>query len=183
MASVSSKCINDNGLKMVIKNTNYTKQEIERILEAGHASKLTVSQEKLLEINEKIYLFDGIKKEDIIRMTTNVKFKRYAKGDVIMNSGDMSYEVYFILNGMGVVVVDGKKIVATIDSGNMFGEMAFLTKKPRNATILSYKEGTTIISFEINDNKCNEIFSYPFALLYQNIALDLTRKVEIANKK
>lgn len=168
---------------MVIKNTNYTKQEIGRILEAGHAGKLTISQEKLLEISDKIYLFDGISKEDIMRMTTNVKFKRYAKGDVIMNAGDTTCDVYFILNGMGVVVVDGKKIVATIDSGNMFGEMAFLTKKSRNATILSYKEGTTIISFEINDNKCNEIFSYPFALLYRNIALDLTRKIELANHK
>jgi len=183
MAYLSSKCTNANGLKMVIKHTNYTKEEIARILEAGHAHKLSVSQEKLLEISDKIYLFDGIKQEDIIRMTTNVKFKRYAKGDVIMNAGDATKDIYFILNGMGVVVVDGKKIVATIDSGNMFGEMAFLTKKPRNATILSYKEGTTIISFEINGEKCNEIYSYPFALLYQNIALDLTRKIEIANKK
>ena len=168
---------------MVIKNTNYTKEEIGRILEAGHANKLTISQEKLLEISDKIYLFDGIGKEDIIRMTTNVKFKRYSKGDTIMNAGETTKEVYFILNGMGVVVVEGKKVVATIDSGNMFGEMAFLTKKPRNATILSYKEGTTIISFEINDNKCNEIFSYPFVLLYKNIALDLTRKIELANQK
>jgi len=168
---------------MVIRNTNYTKEEIGRILEAVNEGGLNVSQEKLLEISEKIYLFDGILKEDIIRMTTNVKFKRYAKGDAIMNLGDASQEVYFILNGMAVVVVEGKKIVATIDSGNMFGEMAFLTKNPRNATILAYKEGTTIISFEINDAKCNEIFSYPFALLYKNIALDLTRKIEMANRK
>ena len=161
---------------MVIRNTNYTKEEIGRILAAGNASKLSISQEKLLEISDKIYLFDGIGKDDIIRMTTNVKFKRHAKGETIK-------EVYFILNGMGVVVVEGKKVVATIDSGNMFGEMAFLTKKPRNATILSYKEGTTVISFEINDNKCNEIFSYPFVLLYKNIALDLTRKIELANQK
>lgn len=168
---------------MVIKNTNYAKHEIDRILEAGHDAGLSISQEKLLEISDKIYLFDGIKKEDIIRMTSNVKFKRYAKGDVIMNLGDTSQEVYFILNGTAVVVVEGKKIVATIESACMFGEMAFLTKKPRNATILAYKEGTTIISFEINDAKCNEIYSYPFAMLYKNIALDLTRKIELANRK
>ena len=35
---------------MVIKNTNYTKQEIERILEAANDIGLTISQEKLLEI-------------------------------------------------------------------------------------------------------------------------------------
>ena len=41
---------------MVIKNTNYTKQEIERILEAANDIGLTVSQEKLLEISDKIFL-------------------------------------------------------------------------------------------------------------------------------
>lgn len=168
---------------MVIQNTNYTRNEIERILEAANSERLTVSQQKLLEISDKIYLFDGIDKEDIIRMTTHVKFKRYTKGDLIMNLGDNTHEVYFILNGSAVVVVEGKKIVATIESGNMFGEMAFLTKKPRNATILAYQEGTTIISFEINDAKCSEIYSFPFALLYKNIALDLTRKIEVANRK
>lgn len=168
---------------MVIRNTNYTRNEIERILEAANSERLSISQQKLLEISDKIYLFDGIDKEDIIRMTTNVKFKRYAKGDLIMNLGDKTHEVYFILNGSAVVVVEGKKIVATIESANMFGEMAFLTKKPRNATILAYQEGTTIISFEINDTKCNEIYSFPFALLYKNIALDLTRKIEVANRK
>ncbi len=54
---------------MVIKNTNYTKQEIERILEAANDVGLTISQEKLLEISDKIYLFDGIKKEDIMPVT------------------------------------------------------------------------------------------------------------------
>ena len=97
----------------------------------GYANKLTILQEKFLEISDKIYLFDGISKEDIVRMTTNVKFKRHAKGN----------------------------------------------------TILSYKERTTVISFEINDNQCNEIFSYPFVLLHKNIALDLTRKIELTNQK
>ena len=98
----------------------------------GYANKLTILQEKFLKISDKIYFFDGISKEDIVRMTTtNVKFKRHPKGD----------------------------------------------------TILSYKEGTTVISFEINDNQCNEIFSYPFVLLHKNIALDLTRKIELTNQK
>ncbi|WP_458701686.1 cyclic nucleotide-binding domain-containing protein [Sulfurospirillum sp. 1307] len=168
---------------MVIKNTNYTKQEIQRMLEAGSRRELSVSEKKLLEISSKIYLFDEISKEDIIRITKNVKFRRHKKGDIIMNEGDKSEEIYFILYGLGVVVVDNKKIVATIESGSMFGEMAFLTKKPRNATILAHTEGTTVISFEINEEKCTELYSYPFAKLYRNISLDLTHKIELSNKR
>jgi len=168
---------------MIINNTNYTKHEIARMLDASESYKLSISEEKLLEISDKIYLFEGISKDEIIRMTKKVNFKKYKKGDIIMNEGDSSKEIYFILYGMGVVVVDNKKIVATIDSGNMFGEMAFLTDKKRNATILAHKDGTAIISFEINDDKCSEIFSYPFAKLYKNISLDLSSKIEKSNKK
>lgn len=168
---------------MIVKNTNYTKIEISRMLEAGTAHQLSISETKLLEISDKIYLFDEISKEDIIRITKNVSFKRYKKGDIIMSEGDTSKEIYFILFGTGVVVVNNKTIVATINSASMFGEMSFLTKKPRSATILSHKEGTTIISFMINEDKCTEMYSYPFSKLYKNIALDLARKIEIANTK
>jgi len=168
---------------MIIKNTNYTKIEIARMLDAGNGYELSVSEDKLLGISDKIYLFDGISKEDIIRITKNVTFKSYKKGDIIMSAGDKTKDIYFVLHGLSVVVVDKTKIVATIDAGNMFGEMSFLTKKPRSATILAHKEGTLIISFEINEDKCNEIFSYPFARLYRNISLDLTHKIEKLNKK
>lgn len=168
---------------MVIKNTNYSKYEVKRMLEAGTPCEITISQQKLLDISEKIYLFDGISKEDILRITKNVKFKRFQKADIIMAEGDTSKEIYFILNGLGVVVVGNNTVVATIESSNMFGEMAFLSKKPRSATILAHKEGTTIISFEINEEKCNEMYSYPFAQLYKNISLDLVGKLEVSNKK
>ena len=45
---------------MIVKNTIYTENEIARILEAGERRKLTTSEKKLLEIYDKIYLFDGI---------------------------------------------------------------------------------------------------------------------------
>jgi len=81
------------------------------------------------------------------------------------------------------VIVEKAKVVATIPSGSMFGEMAFLTKKPRSATIIAHKEGTTILSFQIDDTKCTQMFSYPFAKLYNNVALDLSQKLERANKR
>lgn len=168
---------------MQIVHTSYTKQEIARILAASEGRKLTVSEKKLLEISDKIYLFDGLDKDAIIRICKNVGFKRYARGDVVLTQGDTGQEVCFVLNGLAAVVVEKKTVVATIEAGSMFGEMAFLTKKPRSATILAHKEGTTILSFQIDEAKCSPMFSYPFAKLYQNVALDLSRKLEKANKR
>lgn len=168
---------------MAVRNTNYTKAEVDKILQAAHTETITKSQEKLLEIKDKIYLFNGVDKEAVIRMTKNVNFRMCKRGDVIMKEGDYGEDIYFLLSGLAVVVVAKNKIVAKIQGGNMFGEMAFLTKKPRSATILAHKDGTFVISFQIDEAKCNEIFSYPFAFLYKNIALDLTNKLEVSNKK
>jgi len=168
---------------MVIRNTNYTKREIDKILSAAHTNTISKSQEKLIEISDKIYIFNGIDRESIIRMTKNVTFKQYKKGKVIMQEGDRGDEIYFILSGNALVVVAKNKVVATIPSGAMLGEMAFITKQPRSATILAGKDATTIITFEIDEEKCSEIFSYPFTILYKNIALDLTKKLDASNKK
>ena len=168
---------------MVIKNTNYSKHEISRLINAGNSNKLTPSQQKLRNISNKIYLFDNITSEDVMRITKNVQFKRHKKGDVIMAEGDKGEEIYFILSGKGVVVVGKNKIVATIEAGNMLGEMAFLSKNPRSATILAHTDQTATISFEINEAKCNDIHAYPFAQLYKNMALDLAKKIDKANKK
>lgn len=168
---------------MVIRNTSYTKREIDRILKAAQTESMSKSQEKLIEISEKLYIFNGIDKDAIIRMTKNVKFKQYKKGDVLMQEGALGDEIFFILSGGAVVVVAKNKVVAQIPSGAMIGEMAFITKQPRSATILASKDATTVIEFEIDEAKCSEIFSYPFTILYKNIALDLTKKLNASNKK
>ncbi len=168
---------------MIVKNTIYTESEIARILEAGERRKLSASEKKLLEIYDKIYLFDGIGEEDIVKIVKNVSFKKVKKGDIILQEGEKSPEIYFILTGKVVVVTEKNKIVATIESGYMFGEMTFVTKKSRSASILSNDDKTLLLSFEIDEDKCSEIYAYPFMLLYKNISLDLAKKIEKTNKK
>ena len=168
---------------MIVKNTIYTKNEIARILEAGEKHKLTMSEKKLLEIYDKIYLFNGLNEEDVVKIVKNVSFKKVKKGDIILQEGEKSPEIYFILTGKVVVVTEKNKIVATIESGHMFGEMTFVTKHSRSATILSYDDRTVLLSFEIDEDKCSEVYAYSFVKLYQNIALDLARKIEKTNKK
>jgi len=168
---------------MKVKNTLYTKDEVARILEASRIHKLDAYEEKFFEICDKLYLFDGIEKSEILEITKDITFNRHKKGDVIIQEGDEGKEIFFILSGKVAVVVGNKKVVSTIDSGSMFGEIAFLTKKPRDATIIAYTDSTAIISFKIDTERFNQMSSYPFAKLYHNISLDLVRKLERQNSK
>ncbi|MEA1916335.1 MAG: cyclic nucleotide-binding domain-containing protein [Campylobacterota bacterium] len=170
---------------MSFKNTSYTKSEIEIIKKAAKVKSISVAQESFLAIVNKIYLFDGISNRDqIVRMTNNVSFKKYAKGEVVFNEGQKSKDIYFVLAGEVAVVLPQlkNKVVAKIIGGNMFGEMAFITDEPRSATVVVNKEPTTIIKFGIDTDKHNDMFSYPFSMLYKNIALDLTRKIQANNR-
>ena len=164
-------------------NTYYSKDEIAKILEAGTPKAISQFEEKLIDISDKLYIFDGLNNDDVQKIVRNVMFKKYNKGQVIISEDDTGEDIYFILSGKGAVVVNNKKVVATINSGSMFGEMAFLTKKPRTATIIAYQENTSIISFQINTSMMQTSSECSLGKLYQNIALDLSSKLEIANTK
>lgn len=164
-------------------NTYYSQEEIDKIIEAGTPKTASQYEKKLLDISDKLYIFDGLEPDSIQKIVHNVKFNKYKKGQIIISEGDETQEIFFILSGKGAVVVNNTKVVATIDSGNMFGEMAFLTNSPRSATIIAYKENTAIISFLINTQTIEDTSNCPLSNLYQNIALDLSNKLDTANRK
>ncbi len=61
-------------------------------------------------------------------------FKEYAPGEVIISEGDEATAVYELLDGEAVVDVKGRE-VSRIMPGDIFGEMSFLTQRPRAATV------------------------------------------------
>ena len=68
----------------------------------------------------------------------NGKLHRYTDGEIIFEEGSTGREIYFIVSGKVEVSqrVSGKKMVmATLDQGEFFGEMAALTGNVRSMTI------------------------------------------------
>ncbi len=60
------------------------------------------------------------------------------KGDVIIRIDDPPEGVYYIDNGSVNVVSNKGKLIATLAAGNVFGEMAYFSKKNRrNATVIA----------------------------------------------
>jgi len=59
---------------------------------------------------------------------------RFAPGESVVRKDDASRALYVIAAGQVTVEADGVT-VGTLESGNVFGEIAFLTGKPRTATV------------------------------------------------
>ena len=74
--------------------------------------------------------------------------KTFKKGDVIFNEGDKTKELYIISSGEVEVVkhiLDEEFILARLETGEFFGEMAMFGDEPRSATVRAITDLETII--------------------------------------
>jgi len=172
--------------------TSYTKSEVKEMLDAASRTtrdikpnKITEAQKKLLEVSKHIYLFSGIAKDDIIKITNDVKFMEFAENEEVFSHREKSDEIYFLLRGGLAVEIekDGVfKQVATIKPMQLFGEMAFVSKKPRSARIKSIDPKSTVIKFVIDDDAYEASTCFAFMKLYKNISTIVAEKLEASNE-
>jgi NADH dehydrogenase len=60
--------------------------------------------------------------------------EHFEPGETVFANGDFGDKVYFIIKGEAAVERDGA-LLATLHSGDVFGEAALISNQPRNATI------------------------------------------------
>lgn len=78
--------------------------------------------------------FKEFSDEQITEVVNASEWKEFQKGQVIITEGEPETAFYIIAKG-GVEVVKNGKVVGLMKQGDCFGEIAFLTRQPRNATI------------------------------------------------
>ncbi len=69
-------------------------------------------------------------------------------GDVLMKEGDHSDSIFLLQRGLlNVFVKDGStpKKVGVIKPGEIFGEMAFILKQPRSATVVAAEPSEVLL--------------------------------------
>jgi CRP-like cAMP-binding protein len=74
--------------------------------------------------------------------------KHFPRGTVLFNEGDEGEEMYIIRSGQVAIkkrVPHGEKVVAVLEKGDFFGEMAMLERIPRTAGAEMMEDGDLII--------------------------------------
>jgi len=115
-----------------------------------HSNK-TVTELKLepLELDEVapessiVPLFADLNQEEFNEFTKRMVFHTVPSGDTIVKEGDTGASVYVVTRGTVRVTttMDGKqKELAILQPSDFFGEIAFLTGKPRTATVAAAEE-------------------------------------------
>ena len=80
--------------------------------------------------------FKDFSDDQITEVVNASEWKEFSKGEVIVTEGERETAFYIIAKG-GVDVMKNGHPVGIMKQGDCFGEIAFLTDQPRNATIVA----------------------------------------------
>ncbi len=163
-------------------NEYYSVEEIERFLDITRLENEkpeSASVKRLLSVKDKISIFKNIDPLEMQAIIYDVKFVKYKFKDYIIKQGDISENIYFIIQGNCAVFIDNKK-VATLVPGVIFGESAAIFKTKRNASIVCSSENAVLISFCIDDTNM-EFSAQALITLYKNLAFEINTKLEHTN--
>ena len=137
----------------------------------------------------RISFLSSLPEDEIKRITGRLKAQSFLPGQKVVEEGDFGDSIFVITSGEAKVVAHilGKEIeLATLSVGDVFGEVAFLTGRPRTASVIADGE---LRVMEFNRLIIEEILEkYPESLkkledFYQSHLEDTLSKVRAKIKK
>jgi CRP/FNR family transcriptional regulator, cyclic AMP receptor protein len=101
-----------------------------------------------------ISIFENLQPEELEHLSTLLRSRRYAKGEVIFHQGDVGTALYILRKGQVNIRLssdDGKEVIlALLDRGDVFGELALLDDEPRSTDAVA-REEVDLLSLQRED--------------------------------
>lgn len=122
--------------------------------------------------------FKDFSDEQITEVVNASEWKEFEKGNVIVTEGEPETAFYIIAKG-GVEVVKNDKVVGLMKQGDCFGEIAFLTRQPRNATIMARTEVTLMsVSASLMEQASTETQIRYYRIFLENLISRLSQATD-----
>ena len=132
-------------------------------------------------------IFEGLGDGELRKMARLFTQKLYRPGEKVFNKGDSGNEAYVVMRGQIDIILDEtSKPIASVGSGQILGELAFLDPSPRTAIAIASQASILLV---IHRNAFNDLVQHEPHLgmvVMRNIAIELTnrfRKSQTAPKK
>jgi CRP-like cAMP-binding protein len=106
-----------------------------------------LGKDKKVELIRHVPLFAHCSKKELAQVASLADEVDLPEGKEIIRQGERGREFFVLLEGSADVIRDGRKI-ATLSDGDFAGEMALVSRRPRNATV---KTTTPVRSLVVTD--------------------------------
>ncbi|MDO6387997.1 MULTISPECIES: Crp/Fnr family transcriptional regulator [Uliginosibacterium] len=128
-------------------------------------------------------IFQGLDAERLEEVARCATLRRVARGTTVVQAGELTDNVYFVLNGSLKVLVsdeDGREVILTIiGQGDVFGEMGVLDEEPRSATVTAVAASDLIV---IPQADFRQIMAHNFEVCLR-VMCNMARRLRAADRK
>ncbi|QDX79900.1 hypothetical protein B9N43_00705 [Denitratisoma sp. DHT3] len=103
-------------------------------------------------------IFESIDEERLESIARAASLSNIPRGSVVMQEGDHSDNVYFVINGALKVSVsdeEGREVILTIlERGEIFGEMGVVDDHPRSANVMAIQASDLLVISKADFHDC-----------------------------
>lgn len=170
-------------LKKIIYERYETAEHLAMVLSRSYGRLRGVGQR--IDMQEKwttlryLNFFKNFSDDEISEVVDAAEWMDFSKGEIILTEGEIETAFYIITKG-GVEVKKGGNIIGTMSQGDCFGEIAFITQEPRQASIYA----RTDVTLMRVSSSLLEKASVETQLRYYRVFLDnLISRLSHANEK
>lgn len=137
--------------------------------------------DRIADLWLKTPLFDKISRKHCRALVPDMHLRTYQGGEVIFRQGETGIGAALILAG-NVAITSHQKRLATLSSGDFFGEVALVVDEPRTANAIA--DGPTELIFFLRQNLDELTDRYPKdgARLMRNLATILATRLRLSNE-
>ncbi|MDM8528373.1 cyclic nucleotide-binding domain-containing protein [Anaerolineales bacterium HSG24] len=129
-----------------------------------------------LNILDKIEIYKALPAEVLLELAYNFCRVKTSSHEPVIWQGEINNDVYILISGRleAFVTNDGQeRLLGKILPGEVFGEMAFFTHEPRNATVRAVEPSEC---FVLKDSDLH-LFSFKYPSIIMQMARILTRRL------
>ena len=144
---------------------------------------MVLDKSEKVKVLQSVPIFQDLSVSELMALSDIVYSKKYKNGETIVHEEDSQSKTFFIITAGSVNVIaytsEGKQtILATLGSGEFFGEMSLLDGEPRSATVESDGECELLMLYRRDFLKILE----QFPKITLRMLVSLSQRVRKANR-